>query len=76
MSPFEKGIFINFSDLLFAFFKLCLNLENIYIMQILNNRQLGASPPLNLNINAYSNVVKYLDKKNVREWDLETLMIT
>ena len=58
MSPFEKGIFINFSDLLFAFFKLCLNLENIY-----------------LNINAYSNVVKYLDKKNVREWDLETLII-
>ena len=66
MSLFEKGILIDFSDLLFAFFKLCLNLENVYITQILINRQLGASPPLNLNINAYSNVVKYLDK-NVRE---------
>ena len=41
MSLYEKGILIDFSDLLFAFFKLCLNLENVYITQILINRQLG-----------------------------------
>ena len=37
MSLFEKYIFIDFSDLLFAFFKICLNPEmKVLVRDILN----------------------------------------